>query len=106
MTFCGVFDGHGPWGHLVSKRVRKLMPPYLLCNWQETLALNSIDLKSEHTDRSLRQFDTWKQSYLKTFSAIDQDLEQHPVIDSFHSGSTALTMVRQVNDKYRSSFIL
>ncbi|XP_057475327.1 probable protein phosphatase 2C 34 [Actinidia eriantha] len=95
MTFCGVFDGHGPWGHLVSKRVRKLMPPYLLCNWQEALALNSLDLKSEHTDRSLRQFDTWKQSYLKTFSAIDQDLEQHPVIDSFHSGSTALTMVRQ-----------
>ncbi|GFZ13965.1 protein phosphatase 2C family protein [Actinidia rufa] len=95
MTFCGVFDGHGPWGHLVSKRVRKLMPPYLLCNWQETLALNSLDLKFEHTDRSLRQFDTWKQSYLKTFSAIDQDLEQHPVIDSFHSGSTALTMIRQ-----------
>lgn len=23
ITFCGVFDGHGPWGHFVAKRVKK-----------------------------------------------------------------------------------
>ncbi|KAI8561726.1 hypothetical protein RHMOL_Rhmol04G0363300 [Rhododendron molle] len=97
MTFCGIFDGHGPWGHVVAKRVRKLMPSSLLCNWQETLALNPLEPYSEKDldRRSLHQFDIWKQSYLKTFSAIDQDLEQHPSIDSFHSGTTALTIVRQ-----------
>ncbi|XP_052206672.1 probable protein phosphatase 2C 34 [Diospyros lotus] len=96
MVFCGIFDGHGPWGHQVAKRVRKLMPSSLLCNWQETLALNSLNPGSGmELDRSLHPFDIWKQSYLKTFSAIDQDLEQHSDIYSFHSGTTALTIVRQ-----------
>ncbi|KAL7220325.1 hypothetical protein ACSBR2_013244 [Camellia fascicularis] len=26
MMFCGVFDGHGPWGHFVAKRVGETMP--------------------------------------------------------------------------------
>ncbi|XAR57041.1 Phosphoprotein phosphatase [Bertholletia excelsa] len=96
MTFCGIFDGHGPWGHLVAKRVRKLMPSYLLCNWQETVALNSLDMTSDIVlDKSLHSFNIWKQSFLKTCSAIDQDLELHPGIDSFQSGTTALTIVRQ-----------
>ncbi|KAH7844211.1 hypothetical protein Vadar_025538 [Vaccinium darrowii] len=97
MIFCGIFDGHGPWGHTVAKRVRKLMPSSLLCNWQEILALNPLDLDSEKEPdtRSLGPFDVWKQANLKTFSAIDQDLEQHPIIDSFHSGTTVLTIVRQ-----------
>lgn len=89
MIFCGVFDGHGPWGHLISKRVRDSMPSTLLCYWQETLAL------SLYSGENLHQFSTWRQSYLKTCSAIDQELENHPVIDSFHSGTTALSIVRQ-----------
>ena len=43
MIFCGIFDGHGPWGHFVAKRVRDSMPRSLLCNWQETLAQTSLD---------------------------------------------------------------
>ncbi|KAF5944691.1 hypothetical protein HYC85_018768 [Camellia sinensis] len=87
MIICGIFDGHGPWGHLVAKRVRKLMPSSLLCNWQETLALNSLNLNSStEPDKSLNRFNIWKQSYLKTCSAIDQDLD----------GTTALTIVRQL----------
>ncbi|KAF5953427.1 hypothetical protein HYC85_006283 [Camellia sinensis] len=87
MIICGIFDGHGPWGHLVAKRVRKLMPSSLLCNWQETLALNSLNLNSStEPDKSLNRFNIWKQSYLKTCSAIDQDL----------NGTTALTIVRQL----------
>ncbi|KAF3636186.1 hypothetical protein FXO38_24303 [Capsicum annuum] len=23
MIFCGMFDGYGPWGHLIAKRVKK-----------------------------------------------------------------------------------
>lgn len=92
MIFCGVFDGHGPWGHLISKRVRDSMPSSLLCNWQEALAL------SLYSGESLHQFSTWRQSYLKTCAAIDQELEQHPGIDSFHSGTTALSIVRQVSN--------
>ncbi|CAN1784216.1 Probable protein phosphatase 2C 73 [Linum perenne] len=79
MTFCGVFDGHGPWGHFVAKKVRETLPSYLLCNWEKC-----------------HRFDIWKRSYLKTFAAVDQELEQeHGKIDSFYSGTTALTIVRQ-----------
>lgn len=97
MIFCGIFDGHGPWGHLVSKRVRKSLPASLLCNWQETLALSFLDLDFEvERNRNLCCFDVWKQSFLKTYAAIDQELKHHPGIDSFLSGTTALTIVKQV----------
>lgn len=93
MMFCGVFDGHGPWGHFVAKKVRESMPSSLLRNWQETLAQASSDPDFEW--ESDKRFNVWKHSYIKTCAAIDQELEQHRKIDSFHSGSTALTIVRQ-----------
>ncbi|KDO81764.1 hypothetical protein CISIN_1g015633mg [Citrus sinensis] len=96
MMFCGIFDGHGPWGHFVAKKVRESMPSSLLCNWQETLAeaslLPDIDLDS---DKKTHRFNIWKHSYVKTCAAVDQELEQHRQIDSFYSGTTALTIVRQ-----------
>lgn len=96
MIFCGVFDGHGQWGHLVSKRVRQSLPSSLLCNWQETLSLTSLDLNFEvEMDRNLHQFDTWKQSFLKTYASIDRELKHSPKIDSYRSGTTALTIVKQ-----------
>lgn len=94
MMFCGVFDGHGPWGHFVAKKVRESMPSSLLRNWQETLAQASSDPDFEW--ESDKRFNVWKHSYIKTCAAIDQELEQHRKIDSFHSGTTALTIVRQV----------
>ncbi|KAK6288575.1 hypothetical protein POUND7_000116 [Theobroma cacao] len=97
MLFCGIFDGHGPWGHFVAKKVRESLPSSLLCHWQETLAQTSldpdIDLESE---KKHQRFDIWKHSYLKTCAAVDQELQQYRKIDSFYSGTTALTIVRQV----------
>ncbi|XVF57545.1 hypothetical protein PTKIN_Ptkin06aG0214500 [Pterospermum kingtungense] len=63
MLFCGIFDGHGPWGHFVVKKVRESMPLSMLCNWQETLTqtqtlLNpDIDLES---DKKHQRFHIWK----------------------------------------------
>ncbi|KAE8076813.1 hypothetical protein FH972_015438 [Carpinus fangiana] len=96
MMFCGIFDGHGAWGHIIAKRVRKSLPASLLCNWQETISSTSLDLDFQvEADRNLRRFDIWKQSYLKTYAAVDQELKHHPGIDSFRSGTTALTIVKQ-----------
>ncbi|KAJ9681861.1 hypothetical protein PVL29_017974 [Vitis rotundifolia] len=96
MLFCGVFDGHGPWGHYVAKKVRESMPSSLLCNWQETLAEASLDPDFDlEAEKKFHQFNIWKHSYLKTCAAIDQELEHHRRIDSFNSGTTALTIVRQ-----------
>lgn len=97
MMFCGIFDGHGPWGHFVAKKVRETMPTSLLCNWQETLAEASLDPSFDtESDKKVYQFNIWKQSYAKTCAAVDQELEHHRKIDAFYSGTTALTIVRQV----------
>ncbi|CAN1219767.1 Probable protein phosphatase 2C 73 [Linum perenne] len=97
MTFCGVFDGHGPWGHFVAKKVRETLPSYLLCNWQEeTLAeSSSLDLSDEVDLGSSDE-----EKCHRTFAAVDQELEQdHGRIDSFYSGTTALTIVRQSTEE-------
>lgn len=90
MIFCGIFDGHGPWGHFVSKQVRNSMPISLLCNWQETLSQTT--LVEPETDQ---RFAIWKHLYLKTCADVDQELQHHRKIDTFNSGTTALTVVRQ-----------
>ncbi|KAG6646684.1 hypothetical protein I3843_07G024900 [Carya illinoinensis] len=97
MIFCGIFDGHGSWGHFVAKMVRESLPPSLLSNWQETVAEAALDPECDlQSDKKHHRFDIWKHSYLKTCAAIDQELhEQHRKIDSFYSGTTALTIVRQ-----------
>ncbi|OIS97589.1 PREDICTED: probable protein phosphatase 2C 34 [Nicotiana attenuata] len=92
MIFCGVFDGHGPWGHFVAKCVRESFPSSLLSNWQETLSEASTD---SDFDLDSDKFDIWKHSYTKACAAVDHELEQHPKIDSFYSGTTSLTIVRQ-----------
>ncbi|XP_031402121.1 probable protein phosphatase 2C 34 [Punica granatum] len=96
MIFCGIFDGHGPWGHYVAKRVRQAMPSSLLCNWQETVAQAYLDPDFDlETGKKHHRFDIWKHSYFKTCAAVDQELVQLRKIDSFYSGTTALTIVRQ-----------
>ncbi|KAB1202868.1 putative protein phosphatase 2C 73 [Morella rubra] len=76
--------------------VRESMPPSLLRNWQETVAQTSLDPECDlESDKKHHRFNIWKQSYLKTCAYIDQELEQHRKIDSFNSGTTALTIVRQ-----------
>ncbi|XP_076950396.1 putative protein phosphatase 2C 73 [Bidens hawaiensis] len=89
MMFCGIFDGHGPWGHYVAKRVCDLMPSSLLCNWQEMLLEASLDPKK------VDGFRLWKNSFIKTCADVDLDLQHSRKFDSVHSGTTALAVVRQ-----------
>lgn len=104
MMFCGVFDGHGPWGHFVSKRVSESMPSCLLREWQETLSKGTFDVDFDKDHKKIQWFNIWKNSYLKTCASVDQELEHHRRIDTFHSGSTALSVVKQVSI-YKSFFL-
>jgi serine/threonine protein phosphatase PrpC len=36
-VFCGVFDGHGPYGHLVARRVRDSLPSKLASIWKSRI---------------------------------------------------------------------
>jgi len=91
--FCGIFDGHGPWGHYVAKAVRDSLPPSLLCHWQEALTLASlIDGEKKLGDC---RFDLWKQSYVAACAAVDDELRRSRRLDAVYSGSTALSIVKQ-----------
>uniref|UniRef100_A0A453RIP9 protein-serine/threonine phosphatase n=1 Tax=Aegilops tauschii subsp. strangulata TaxID=200361 RepID=A0A453RIP9_AEGTS len=120
-VFCGVFDGHGPYGHFVAKKVRDSLPVKLLAQWKTSAnvgtsphlngsisgSLNSEETASavddewgesadvEGSDMLPETFLPLKQSYLKAFKLMDKELKMHPTIDCFCSGSTAVTLVKQ-----------
>ncbi|XVE62167.1 hypothetical protein DITRI_Ditri06bG0096800 [Diplodiscus trichospermus] len=121
-VFCGVFDGHGPYGHMVAKRVRDYLPLKLSAHWEvnissedvlrevslktagsisEDTALLSADEESrasldlEETKKHPEIFQNLKESFLKAFKVMDKELRMHAHIDCFCSGTTAVTLVKQ-----------
>ncbi|XP_058737460.1 probable protein phosphatase 2C 33 [Vicia villosa] len=124
--FCGVFDGHGPYGHMVAKRVRDSLPLKLNTHWElsvsggevlkeisnnatgsansEDTAFISADEESrvsvdaEEMEKFPEIFQTLKESFLKAFKVMDRELKTHQTIDCFCSGTTAVTLVKQGHD--------
>ncbi|KAG4111172.1 hypothetical protein ERO13_D13G091500v2 [Gossypium hirsutum] len=122
-VFCGVFDGHGPYGHMVAKKVRDHLPLKLSAhsevnissedvlreislntagsvNSEETALISadkdsraSVDL--DVTEKNPDIFKTLKESFLKAFKVMDRELRLHTNIDCFCSGTTAVTLVKQ-----------
>ncbi|KAH9606748.1 hypothetical protein KSS87_009531 [Heliosperma pusillum] len=122
--FCGVFDGHGPYGHLVAKRVRDSLPQKLNSQWEANVkdevlrevSINSSSLNSEDTsfisideesrvsvdvediDKQPDIFHVLKESFLKAFKIMDRELRVHPSVDCYCSGTTAVTLIKQGQD--------
>ncbi|PON37797.1 Protein phosphatase [Parasponia andersonii] len=115
--FCGVFDGHGPFGHLVAKKVRDILPLKLSTQWElirsskngltgaSAGALGSLNsgmiasaLALAHGDQETELFSTLNDSFLKAFMVMDKELKFHPHIDCYCSGTTAVTLVKQGRD--------
>ncbi|KAE8691246.1 putative protein phosphatase 2C 33 [Hibiscus syriacus] len=120
-VFCGVFDGHGPYGHLVAKRVRDRLPLKLSAHWDvnmssedafgsnaagstnsEDMDLLSVDEESrasedlKETEKYPDIFEMLKGCFLKAYKAMDRELRMHPSVDCFCSGTTAVTLVKQL----------
>lgn len=127
-VFCGVFDGHGPFGHLVARRIRDSLPSKLVAFWHDKLtSIEKIEGsemealgngESTHTDHESNlstsrelsseeflgkpvrvpppMFEPWRESHLKAFEEMDKELRTHPAIDSLYSGSTTVTVLKQV----------
>lgn len=110
MYFCGVFDGHGPEGHKVARCVRDNLPSKLsqvIKIYQlNTGIFSDIDVGSElyenvghrHKKKASKDMplSSWEASYVKSFKEMDEELGLDNTIDSFCSGSTAVTVVKQV----------
>ncbi|XP_042418481.1 probable protein phosphatase 2C 33 isoform X1 [Zingiber officinale] len=121
-VFCGVFDGHGPNGHMVAGKVRDILPLNLRASWQliigndqskenNTNTVNSNGIPSaipmdvpiasttfRERDRHSKFLKTMKDSFLKAFRIVDKELRLHPEIDCFYSGTTAVTLFKQGQD--------
>ncbi|KAF5445141.1 hypothetical protein F2P56_034213 [Juglans regia] len=124
--FCGVFDGHGPFGHMVAKKVRDSLPVRLCTQWttksgseqsslckienahgslstEETKSPSMDDecyetLEVEANENLPEMYIPLKRSMLKAFKLMDKELKLHPTVDCFCSGTTAVTLVKQGQD--------
>lgn len=135
--FCGVFDGHGPFGHMVARKVRDTLPFTLstqlkmtsesdqssLVNEngfqikcteeeevqkteseevQKTESLTTMDEQwcelnpNENNDELPEMYLPLKHALLKSCQQIDKELKMHPTIDCFCSGTTSVTLIKQV----------
>ncbi|GFP78803.1 probable protein phosphatase 2c 52 [Phtheirospermum japonicum] len=112
VTFCGVFDGHGPHGHLVARKVRDTLPLKLssfmnsfgsrkngssanCCNGNAQLDVVDPVKDNDTSDVEEKVELLWREAFLKSFKAMDKELRSHPNLDCFCSGSTAVTVVKQ-----------
>ncbi|XVE49879.1 hypothetical protein DITRI_Ditri01bG0117700 [Diplodiscus trichospermus] len=110
VTFCGVFDGHGPHGHLVARKVRDALPLKLLSsmhsyqsrqNGSGRTCFKGNSKKSDGGDSEKdgspedRLNSLWREAFMKSYKAMDKELRSHPNLDCFCSGSTAVSIVKQ-----------
>ncbi|CAA0815498.1 Probable protein phosphatase 2C 6 [Striga hermonthica] len=124
-TFCGVFDGHGPYGHMVARKVRDALPILLRSQWESKLEKEVTIKAVAHENgniEGMKRFDDFvdedgcesleaeepekipemhmplKKSILRAFRLMDKELKAHPTIDCFCSGTTAVTLIKQGQD--------
>ncbi|XP_058218017.1 probable protein phosphatase 2C 52 [Rhododendron vialii] len=117
VTFCGVFDGHGPHGHLVARKVRDLLPLKIMsslhsCESKQSASSTACcagNLKSDvgdaekDSDPEEKVGSLWREAFLKSYKAMDKELKSCPNLDCFCSGSTAITIVKQGSNLYMGS---
>ncbi|PKA50490.1 putative protein phosphatase 2C 66 [Apostasia shenzhenica] len=106
--FCGVFDGHGPFGHLIAKKVRDSLPLKLSAQWKAVSSEEAsvVSLDDEQVESVNEQEDVnlpemylpLKQSLLHAFKLMDKELKLLPTVDCFCSGTTAVALVKQEQD--------
>ncbi|XP_022992278.1 probable protein phosphatase 2C 33 isoform X1 [Cucurbita maxima] len=106
--FCGVFDGHGPFGHMVAKKVRDSLPLKLSAQWElgcqvSPPVLVNKDSGTSHCDPGRLGSSNdihvmLKESFLKAFKVMDKELKLHPYIDCYTSGTTSVALIKQGRD--------
>jgi serine/threonine protein phosphatase PrpC len=112
-VFCGVFDGHGRNGHLISKLVRDYLP-FMVLSHRNALFLADADAEdnvfsdaspSSSTDSSgnsspqpSQLLEEWREACTNAFKAMDNELKVQPNMDCSFSGTTAVCAIKQGKD--------
>ncbi|ESQ32135.1 hypothetical protein EUTSA_v10004521mg [Eutrema salsugineum] len=89
---CGVFDGHGKNGHMVSKMLRNRLPSLLLTLKKE-LNQESHVCEEEEEEETHK----WEKACFTAFRLIDKELLLQ-VFDCSFSGSTSVVAITQGDD--------
>ncbi|KAK2982900.1 hypothetical protein RJ640_006314 [Escallonia rubra] len=96
-AFCGVFDGHGKNGHIVSKLVRNRLPSLLL-NQRNTLAKAITGERADGDLFQSKQVIKWKEACTSSFKLVDKEIKLLDNLDCSCSGTTAVAVVKQGDD--------
>ena len=108
--FCGVFDGHGTSGHTVSRVVRDYLHALLLGERNALLLAQEDDDFTDGTDTSSTDgeevFDEWKEACINAFKTMDEELKVRPNLDCSFSGTTAVSVIKQVQHDSKAFLVL
>ncbi|XP_007012238.2 PREDICTED: probable protein phosphatase 2C 72 [Theobroma cacao] len=106
-ALCGVFDGHGKNGHIVSNKVRNRLPSLLL---SQKNALATMKTSADHKNFQDQVADLksgsvlskdllkWQEACISAFKVMDKEIKLQENLDCSTSGTTAVVVVRQGED--------
>ncbi|ESW08805.1 hypothetical protein PHAVU_009G076300 [Phaseolus vulgaris] len=104
-AFCGVFDGHGRNGHVVSKIVNSRLCSLILnqkkvhAKIEKTNTLDNVDEVEDDSSAPLnKNFEEWKEAILDGFRVMDKEVKLQENLDCSCSGTTAVVIIRQGED--------
>ncbi|KAI3979508.1 hypothetical protein MKX01_001700 [Papaver californicum] len=87
-NLCGVFDGHGTNGQLVSKLVRECLP---------SLLLDQKNLISSSTNGD-DYVENWSKACIVAYQAMEDELKSRENLECSCSGTTSVTVIKQGED--------
>lgn len=98
MIFCGVFDGHGPMGHKISRHVCENLPSRVHSKIRSSKSGGNENIEYNNSSQSQEGlFREFEDVLVTFFKQIDSELGLDSPYDSFCSGTTAVTVLKQVN---------
>lgn len=114
MSFCAVFDGHGPSGHKVSQYVRDFLPAKISQLYRQptidgspsVMDIGPDDEDSTDPDSRNPLFLSWRARLTKCFHDMDEQLEKDTSVESYCSGTTSVSVLKKVTNEKPLSLTL
>lgn len=106
-VLCGVFDGHGEYGHKVSKIVRERLPVLLLAQMNAVTDAGMELYESFSENQETTNYDdlpskrknlVWQKACVNAFEKMDEEIKLTRKLDSSFSGTTAVVVLKQGED--------
>ena len=107
-VLCGVFDGHGEYGHKVSKVVRERLPVLLLAQMNAVTDVGMELYESFSENQETTNYDdlpskrknlVWQKACVNAFEKMDEEIKITRKLDSSFSGTTAVVVLKQVRQR-------